>query len=116
MLCRLGRVDVDVCARSELLCERGSLGPAPDRGHFVAKLVRELNRQVAQAADTLHGDKIAGKSTALSKRPKRGNSGTEQRRSFGILQAYRYCDQGFHRSHHVLLVPAVVADAWNFQI
>ena len=45
-----------------------------------------------------------------------GNSGTEQRRCFGVSQSLRYGHQRFYGSDHVLLITAVIADARNFQI
>ncbi len=45
-----------------------------------------------------------------------GDSGAEQRRCFDIAETFRYRRQRFHRSQHVLLVSAVIADAGNLKI
>ena len=93
LLQRLGRVrrlTVDVQTRSELLCERRVLGSAPDGGHVVAELARELNAEVTETADSLHGDEVAGERTTVPQRVEGGNAGAEQRRRFGVAQAVRY--------------------------
>ena len=113
---RVRRFAVDVHARSEFLRERRIFGPAPDRRDLVSKLVRELNSEVTQTADTLHRDQVAGERAAVPQRVERGDSGAEQRRRFDGAQTLRYRHQRLHRSHHVLLVSAVIADARNFQI
>src|SRR5262249_42626650 len=115
-LCCVCGFAVDVHARSKFLCERRVFGPAPNGGDFVAKLVRELNPQVAQTADPLYSDKVARKRTAVPQRVVGGNSRAEQRGCFDVAQGLRYCHQCLDRSHHVLLISAVIADAWNFQI
>ena len=115
-LCCVRRFAIDVHARSEFLCERRIFGPAPDRRDLVAKLVRELNSEVTQTADALHRNQVAGKRTAVPQRVEGGNSGAEQRRRFDVAQTFRYRRQRLDRSHHVLLVSAVIADARNFQV
>src|SRR5208282_2151664 len=110
------RFAVDVYARPELPCQRRVFRPPPDRRHLITKLVRELNSQMTQTADTLHRNKVAGESTAVPQRVVGGNSGAEQRCRVGVTESFRYRRQCLNRSHHVLLVSAVIADARNFQI
>ena len=67
-LCCVRRFAIDVHARSEFLCERRVFRPAPDRRDLIAKLVRELNSEVTQTADTQHRHKVAGHGAAVPQR------------------------------------------------
>src|SRR5206468_667422 len=86
-------------------------GTAPDGRHVIAKFVSELDAQVTQAADALHGDEIAGQRTAVAKSVVGGNSGVEQGRGFDVTEAIRDRHQSFHWGQHVFLISAVIADA-----
>ena len=82
----VGRFAVDVHARSEFLCECRVFGSAPDRRDLITKLVRELNSEMTQTADTLHRNQVAGQRAAVPQRIVRGNSGAEQRRGVTSLR------------------------------
>jgi len=58
--------------------------PRPDRHDLITKFVRELNPEVTKTADTFHRNQVSGERTAMPQRVVGGNSGTEQRRCFGI--------------------------------
>src|SRR6266446_8186905 len=79
--CRcIRRFAVDVDARSQLLCERLVLSPAPNRGDLITELLRKLNAQVTKPANTLDGNEVAGKRTAVAQRVEHSDAGAEQRR------------------------------------
>src|SRR5207244_3401703 len=115
-LCCVHRFAVDVDARSELLCERSVFGPTTDSRNLVTEFVRELNAQMTKSADTLDSDEVAGGCTAVAQRVEHSDAGAEQWRRLGITQTFRYRHNSLHRSHHILLVSPVVADARNFQV
>src|SRR5439155_19737254 len=75
-----------------------------------------LTSKVTQAADAMHRNKIAGECAAVAQGVVGGNSGTEQRRCFGVSQSFRYRHQRLYGSDDILLITAVLADARNFQI
>src|SRR6202000_457856 len=79
LLRRFCRFAVDVYVGSELLCETLVFRPASDGCNFVPELRRKLDSQVAQAADALYRNQVAGKRTAVPQRIEGGHSGTEQR-------------------------------------
>jgi len=58
--------------------------PTPDRYDFITKLVRELNSEVTQTADTLHRNKVAGHRTAVPQRVEGSNAGAKQRCRFNV--------------------------------
>src|SRR5579864_7119958 len=66
---------------------------------------------MTQAADALHGDKIAGHRAAVAEGVVGCDSGVEQGRSFHITQSLWDRHQRFFRRYHVLLVSAVIADS-----
>jgi hypothetical protein len=49
--------------------------PRPIAARLITKLVRKLNSEVTQAADTPHRNKVAGHRTAVPQRVKGGDSG-----------------------------------------
>jgi His Kinase A (phospho-acceptor) domain len=110
------RFAVNVQARAEFLCECRVFGPAPDSRNLVTKLVRKLNSEVAQTANALHGNNVAWHGAAVPQRIEGGNSGAKKRSRFHVTQCVGNRGQRFHRSHHVMLVSAVITDARNFQI
>src|SRR6185503_19563771 len=101
---------------TQLFRERRVCGSACDRCDLVAELVRELNGEVPQTADADHGNKVAGTRTATAQCSERGDSRAEQRRGLRVAETVRHCRQRLHRSNHVLLVSAVIADAGNFPV
>ena len=81
---RVSGFAVYVHVRPEFLGERRIFRPSSDSRDFIAKLVRELNSEVAQTADTLHRDKVSGERTAMTQRVVSGNSRAQQRRCFDV--------------------------------
>ena len=71
---------------------------------------------MTKSADTLDSDEVAGGCTAVAQRVEHSDAGAEQWRRLGITQTFRYRHNSLHRSHHILLVSPVVADARNFQV
>src|SRR5437764_896722 len=65
-------------------------GPATDGSYLISKLICELNSEMAQAADPLHRNKIAGKRPAMPQRVVCSDAGAEQRRCFDGAQSIRY--------------------------
>ena len=61
------------------LCERCVFGAAPNSRDLITKLVRELNSEMTQTANTLHRDQIARERTTVPQRVVRGDSSAEQR-------------------------------------
>src|SRR5215467_7718763 len=101
---------------SQLLGQHCVFGTAPDGRHVITESVGELDAQVTQPTDALHGNKIAGHSATVAERVVGGYSGVEQGCSFDVSKAIRDRHQGFHWSHHVLLISAVVADPADLDI
>jgi hypothetical protein len=52
----------------------------------------------------------------MPQRVEGGDSGAEQRRSFGVTQTFRYRRQRLDRCGHVLLVSTVIADTGYFHV
>src|SRR6266446_1526863 len=78
--------------------------------------MRVLNAEVTKTADPLHRDKISGESAGVAQRVVCRDSSAEQRRCFDGIETFRNGCERRDRSHHVLLITAVVADARNFHI
>jgi hypothetical protein len=81
LLQRFGRIRgfaVDVETRTQLLRELSAFGPEPDGRHLAAELARELNAEVAQPTDSLHGDEVAGGGAAPAQGIERRGAGAEQ--------------------------------------
>src|SRR5262249_42709661 len=110
------RLAVDVRTRAELLGEPRVLGAATDGGNPVTKLVPELNPEMAQTTDPQHRNEVARRRAAVPQRVEGGDSSAEQRGRFGVTETFRHRRQCLHRSHHVLLVSTVIADAGNLQV
>src|SRR6202021_846826 len=84
--------------------------------HLIAKLVRELNSKMAEAADTLHRNQIVGKPPPCPKAVERGKPGAQDAPRLNRPPGFGNRRQGFDRPHHVLGVSPVIADARNFLI
>src|SRR5882762_5565492 len=69
---------------------------------------------MAQSADALHGDEIAGTRARVAERIENGDAGTEQRRGFGSGEFFRDRSHRLSGGHHVFLVAAVVSDSGDF--
>src|ERR1700730_18198028 len=102
--------------RSKFLGEHSVVGPASDSRYVITKLVSKLNSQMTQAANALHCDQVTGQGTTVPQRIVGSDSGAKQRCRLGVTQSFRYGDQRFYGSDHVLLVSAVIADARNLHI
>src|SRR5579883_1914234 len=107
---------IDVDAGAELACERRIFEAPPDRRHLVTTLACELNAEMPEASDPLHGNEIPRRSAAVPERVEGRYAGAEKRRRFGGVEAVRNRHQRLHRNHHILVVSAVIADARYFQI
>src|SRR6185503_15390587 len=116
LLCGVRRLAVNVGVCSQFFGEHCVFRTSPDGRHVITKFVGELDAQVTQAADALHGNKVAGHRTAVAKSVVGGNSGVEQGRGVNVSKAIRNRHQCFHGSHHVLLISAVVADAADLNV
>jgi len=91
--------------------------PATDGSYLISKLICELNSEMAQAADPLHRNKIAGKRPAMPQRVVCSDAGAEQRRCFDGAQSIRLSRaKRLDGRHHVLLISTVVANTWNFHV
>src|SRR5262245_57787026 len=104
---------VDVDARTQLLRQRAAFGPESNGRHVIAELARELNAEVAQPADSLHGNKVTRTRAATAQRIEGGDAGAKQWSCLDIGEGFRYPHQGLGRSEHVLFVSAVVANPGN---
>ena len=69
-----------------------------------------------QTANPQHRNQITRKRTTVPQRVIGGNSSTQERRGFCVIETVRYCHQCLHRGDHVLLVSTVITDAANFHI
>src|SRR4029077_5909741 len=87
-----------------------------NRSNLAAKFVRKLNSKVPQTADALHRNKTTRRRAAVSQGVKGRDSGTKQRRCFGVAQRVGYFRQCVDGSDHVLLIAPVVADTRNFGV
>src|SRR5262249_32457693 len=91
--------------------ERSVFRPAAYRNGAIAKLVSKLNAEMAQAADSLNGNQIAGLGATMAQRVEGGKAGAEKRTGIGGIERVGNAREGFDRSEHVLRVAAVEADA-----
>src|SRR5262249_12015183 len=105
---------INVCA--ELLGEGAVFRPATDGGYAIAALRSELNAEMAESADALHGDEIARESPSVTEGVEGGYTGAEQRAGFGGVRAIGNQRHGFEGGDHVLLIAAVVMNPGNFEI
>src|SRR5262249_18398424 len=96
--------------------EHRGVGAAPDRDHVIAGLARELDAEVAQAADALDRDQIARHRAAVAKRVVGRDPRAQQRRDLHVVEARRDRDQRLRRRHHVLLIAAVVRDSGDLEV
>src|SRR6267378_2846432 len=102
-------VDVSVGAQLERKCALVLAARKGDRAE--TQLARVLDPQVAEAADGVHGDEIAGASPAVAQRVEGGKAGAEEwRRGHGI-EGVGHRGERLLGRHHVFGVPAVVAEA-----
>ena len=77
-------------------------------GHgAVAALRRELHREMAEAADALHGDDLAGSRAGLAQRIVGGNARAQERAGDRGVDAFRHGSNGRFRGDHVFRVAAV---------
>src|SRR5262249_28309652 len=107
---------VNVRVGSQLLRQHSVVRAASDGRNVITKLVGELDAKMPQAADALHGNKIARQRAAVAERVVGGDAGVEQRSRIGVSEAIWDRHQRFHWGKHVFLISAVVADAGNFHV
>src|SRR5207302_120886 len=116
-LCRCVRRDtVDVDARSQLPRELRIFWPASNGGDLVTELLRELDTQVAEPADSLDCHEVARHRAAVSKRVEGRDPRTEQWPGFRRVERLRHPRDRFDRRNHVLLIAAVVTEACDLQV
>src|SRR4030095_14565420 len=72
--------------------------------------------EVTQPADAQHAHEISGTRAAVPQRTEGRDSRTEQRGRFDGTETLRHRRQRLHRSHHVLLIPTVIAHAGHFPV
>src|SRR6185437_9908302 len=100
----------------ELLRERSVVRPAPDRRHPEAEPARELDAEVAEAADAEHRHQVAGLRAAVPQRVVGRDAGAKKGCRLSGAQAPGYGGQRLHGSDHVFLIAAVVADARDLEV
>jgi hypothetical protein len=66
---------------------------------------------MAEAADSLHGDKVARERAAMAESIECRDSGAHEGRGFRSVKRLRHPRQGFDRRDHEFLVSAVVTDS-----
>jgi len=106
----VGVFAIDVNVRAEFPGEVAVFGATSNGRNTIAKFVGPLDAEMAEAADALYGDEIAGARTAMAQSVKRCDTGAEKRTGFRWIQAVGNCGEPFGRSEHVLLVAAVEVD------
>src|SRR5215470_16042210 len=107
---------VDIEIRSKLFRERGIARPASYCSDSIAKFLRELNSQMAKAADPLDGHKVARQRTAMTQSIECSNSGAHERRGLGSIKRFGNASQRLDRRDHELLIAPVVTDSGNLSI
>src|SRR5262249_49382299 len=70
-----------------------------------------LDAEVAETADALHSDEVAGERTTVPQRVVGGDAGAQQWCRLDVAETVRNRHQCLGGSHHVFLVSPVVADA-----
>jgi hypothetical protein len=73
--------------------------------------MRELHGQVAEAADALYGDQVAGAQPRVPQAVERRDAGAEERRRLGVAELVGDARERFGAREHVRRVTAVVGDA-----
>jgi len=106
----VGVFAIDVNVRAEFPGEVAVFGATSNGRNTIAKFVGPLDAEMAEAADALYGDEIAGARPAVAQSVERCDTGAKKRTGFRWIQAVGNCGESFSRSEHVLLVAAVEVD------
>ena len=107
---------VDVVNSAEFAGE-GSLSlPRPMANGAEAHLPRVLDAEMAEAADALHGDQIAGARARVAQRVENRDAGAEQRRGFGGRKIVGHGRDRFGGRDHVFGITAIMADGGDFLV
>src|SRR5438105_5672574 len=107
---------VHVLVRSQVPGQVLLVGAARDGDGAEAHVGGELEREVAEAADSLHGHRVSRPGAAVAKRVVGGDAGAEERGRLERGELVRNARHRFGGRHHVLGVPAVVADSGDLRL
>ena len=107
---RVLRTAVDVVLRPELARETLLVGASAHGGGAETHLRRELDAEVAEAADAEHGNQIARQRAGVAQGVERGDAGAEQRRCLGRVEIVRHGGERVRRAGHGLGIAAVIGD------
>jgi hypothetical protein len=99
---------------AKLLRQRLFILAAADGDRAEAHLAGVLNAQVAESADSLHSNEIAGARTGIAQRIEDRNAGAKQGRSFRRRQIVGHGGHRLCRDYDVLGVAPIKTDASNF--
>src|SRR5229473_1837507 len=102
-------VDVLVGAQLERECALVPAARKSDRAE--TQLARILDAQVAQTADGVHGDEVAGAGPTVAQRVEGGDAGAEEWCRGNRIERIGHGGECLLRRHHVFGVPAVIAEA-----
>ncbi len=79
-------------------------------------MARELHGEMAEAANALNGDDIAGPRAGIAQRVEGGDAGAEQRRRRRGIELVGDRGKRVDRRDHVIGIAAVIVDAGDFEI
>src|SRR5262245_29895713 len=102
--------------RAELPREAGAFWSAAHCRDLVAELLRELDREMAEPADSLDCDEVARHRAAVPKGVEGRDPRTEQRRRVRRVERLGHPRDCFDRRNHVLRVATVVTESCDIHV